>query len=235
MQYATTCIDNFFENPMEIVKIAKSLSYTPDEMGRWPGVRSERVSEWDRDLFLFICHKWLLNHHTPEEMDAVNWDADMTFQSINSKYERGFIHNDYPQIQTLIIFLSPDAAGESGTSLYKLKDSYAIEELPDRTIWHKKISSKEGLTEEEYKSYTEAVEYNNSFFEETVRFKNVFNRAIGFDGEIWHGADILKNNIQQDRLTLVIHFRQIISTQTNLQRCLTYPFANWHFGGWNTK
>ena len=63
----------------------------------------------------------------------------------------------------------------------------------------------------------------------------MFNRAIGFDGEIWHSADILKNSIQQDRLTLVIHFRQIVSPQTNLQRCLVYPFANWETGGWKNR
>ena len=53
MQYSTTCIDNFFEDPMEIVKIAGSQSYAPDEMGRWPGVRSEPVGKWNRNLFLY--------------------------------------------------------------------------------------------------------------------------------------------------------------------------------------
>ena len=235
MQYSTTCIDNFFDNPTEIIKIAENLTYTADSGGRWPGVRSEPISNWNRNLFLYVCYKWLLNHHTADEMNDVNWNADMTFQVISPKYERGFIHNDYPQAHTVVIFLSPDAVGESGTSLYKLKDSYGIKELPDKTEWHKKISSNKELTEEEYKSYIEAVEYNNNFFEETVRFKNVFNRAIGFDGEIWHGADILKNNTLQDRLTLVIHFRQILSNQTGLHRSLAYPYAIWETDGLKTR
>ena len=168
MQYSTTCIDNFFEDPMEILKIAGSQSYAPDEMGRWPGVRSEPVGKWNRNLFLYVCHKWLLNHHTYDEMNDVNWNAEMTFQIISPEYEKGFIHNDYPQAHTVVIFLSPDAVGESGTSLYKLKNSYAVDELPDKTKWHNKISSNKELTEEEYKSYIEAVEYNKSFIEETA-------------------------------------------------------------------
>jgi hypothetical protein len=235
LQYSTTCIDNFFEDPMEIVKIAEDRTYAPDEMGRWPGVRSEPIQDWNHELFLYICHKWLLNHHTVDEMNDISWIGDMTFQVISSKYERGFIHNDYPMVHTAIVFLSPEAVGESGTSLYRLKDRYSIDDLPDKQEWHKKLASDRGLTEEEYKTYTEAVEINNSYFEETVRFKNVFNRAIGFDGELWHGADILKTNTLQDRLTLVIHFRDIVSKQTGLYRSRAYPFGNWKTGGWNYR
>ena len=229
MQYSTTCIDNFFEDPMEIVKIAEDQSYTPDREGKWPGVRSEPIQETNRPLFLSVCHKYLLNHHTADEMGDVNWRADATFQVVNPKYERGFVHNDYPQVHTVIIFLSPEADVESGTSLYKLKDPYGNIDLPNKREWYKKISNNKQLTNEEYRSYTEAVEHNNSFFDETVRFKNVFNRAIGFDGEIWHGAGIFKNNIQQDRLTLVIHYKEILSNQTGIQRSLVYPFA----GAWS--
>ena len=63
----------------------------------------------------------------------------------------------------------------------------------------------------------------------------MFNRAIGFDGEIWHAADILKNNTLQDRLTLVIHYRQILSNQTGLHRSLAYPYAIWETDGLKTR
>ena len=225
MQYSTTCIDNFFENPEWLIQYAEKQTYTADPDGKWPGVRSEPIQNINRSLFVYVCYKYLLNHHTADEMNEVNWIADMGFQIVNTRYERGFVHNDYPQVHTVVIFLSPEVEAESGTSLYKLKDSYGNNELPDKREWYKKISNNKEFTNEEYRSYTEAVEYNNSFFDETVRFKNVFNRAIGFDGEIWHGAGIFKNNIQQDRLTLVIHFKEILSKQTGMQRCLVFPYA----------
>lgn len=226
MQYSTTCIDNFFDDPMGIIKIAEAQKYTPDSEGKWPGIRSEPIQDINYQLFLYICHKYLLNHHTVDEMAEVSWLADASFQIVNTRYEKGFVHNDYPQIHTVIIYLSPEVDIESGTSLYKLKDSYGIHELPNKREWYKKISSKEELTEEEYIYYIEAVEHNNSFFEETVHFKNVFNRVIGFDGEIWHSAGMFKNNIHQDRLTLVIHFKEVLSTPTGMQRCLVYPYSN---------
>ena len=39
MSYPTLCIDNFLENPDEIVEYSNRLNFIKAEHGRWPGLR----------------------------------------------------------------------------------------------------------------------------------------------------------------------------------------------------
>ena len=50
MHFSTVCIDDFFKYPNAICKYANSLEYSPDEHGRWPGVRSKSVQLLDENL-----------------------------------------------------------------------------------------------------------------------------------------------------------------------------------------
>ena len=77
------------------------------------------------------------------------------------------------------------------------------------TIDNKKIEK----DREEFNSNREEF---NSNFEETDRFNNLYNRCIGFDASIWHGANNLQSN--DERLTLIIFFSFISGPMTGLQR-----------------
>ena len=39
MIYPTFCVDNFLENPDEIVEYSKKLKFIKNPDGRWPGAR----------------------------------------------------------------------------------------------------------------------------------------------------------------------------------------------------
>ena len=50
MHFGTTCIDDFFKYPNAIRKYANSLEYSPDEAGKWPGVRTKSLHLLDENL-----------------------------------------------------------------------------------------------------------------------------------------------------------------------------------------
>ena len=191
IKYPLTCIDNFFDDPQSISKFAESLKYTPDPLNRWPGCRSETLYSINQDLFNYVCIKYLRAHHSQEEQKNLFYKADARFQIVNTEYTEGWIHTDYPIVHTMITYLSPSVDLDSGTSIYKLKDGA---KTIDKSIvdikkeYYRKVKENEKFTKKEEKHFAKIQKFNNDLFFETASFKNVFNRCIGFDGYMWHGA-----------------------------------------------
>tara|TARA_R100000084_G_C4637063_1_gene141551 strand:- start:270 stop:974 length:705 start_codon:yes stop_codon:yes gene_type:complete len=229
IKYPLTCVDNFFDNPASIVNYANSLSYTYDTEGRWPGYRSEQLHIINPDFFSYICIKYLRIHHTVEDLKDLYYKANASFQIVNTKYTEGWIHTDYPIAHTFIIYLSTLADLNSGTSFYELKDG--AKTIPNayseaKKTYYNKIRENVPFTKDEEKYFKKIHKLNNSLFYETASFKNVFNRCIGFDGHMWHGAGKFETNINQDRLTLIVFFEDISSNTTGLQRSYSTPFTH---------
>ena len=61
-QFATTCVDNFFKYPDEIVNLAETLDYKPHSEGMWPGARSPELHTINPALKTKICTKYLKLH-----------------------------------------------------------------------------------------------------------------------------------------------------------------------------
>ena len=229
IKYPLTCIDNFFDDPQSISKFAESLKYTPDPLNRWPGCRSETLYSINQDLFNYVCIKYLRAHHSQEEQKNLFYKADARFQIVNTEYTEGWIHTDYPIVHTMITYLSPSVDLDSGTSIYKLKDGA---KTIDKSIfdikkeYYRKVKENEKFTKKEEKHFAKIQKLNNDLFYETASFKNVFNRCIGFDGYMWHGAGKFKTNLKKDRLTLIIFFHEISSDVTGIQRCYSTPHTN---------
>tara|TARA_R100000988_G_scaffold6169_1_gene3500 strand:+ start:1124 stop:1831 length:708 start_codon:yes stop_codon:yes gene_type:complete len=228
IKYPLTCIDNFFQNPTSIVNYANTLSYEADDEGRWPGYRSQPLHIIYPDFFSHICIKYLRAHHSEEDMKHLYYQANAHFQIVNTKYTEGWIHTDYPVNHTFIIYLSPLADLNSGTSFYEQKDG--AKTIPNdyasaKKLYYKKIRDNVEITEKEKKFFNKVHKLNNSLFTETASFKNLFNRCIGFDGYLWHGAGKFDTNIDQDRLTLIVFFNEISTPTTGLQRSYSTPFT----------
>ena len=49
--FPTTIIDNFFDDPYAVRKLALSTKFYPNKDGRWPGARSDRINNIDYELF----------------------------------------------------------------------------------------------------------------------------------------------------------------------------------------
>ena len=188
--FPTTIVDGFFDNPDAIREFALKQKYFTDPSGRWPGSRTELLSDISPSIFHSICKKILTLFFTSEQI--YSYDVEITFQLINENFLSGWVHKD-SCIATAMVYLTPES--ESGTSLY-LKQNIEYE---DSSYDKEKI--------EGYKNYSDNDTYrfqNNQHYKETVNIKGIFNRLIFFDSNIYHSAhDFFGINKENSRLTLV--------------------------------
>ena len=211
-QFATTCVDNFFKYPDEMVNLANTLDYKPHSEGMWPGTRSPELHFVNPALKNAICTKYFRLHLVAP---MVGYKANAYFQKIPASSGHGWVHSDYPYLHTSLIFLTKNASLNSGTSLFRPKKGVGPM-YTTRNNMRKRDFNLGKLSAEEAEKYrTES----NSDFEETVRFANVYNRCIGFDSMEWHAAnEFAQENEKESRLPLIIFWSEISSAQTGLQR-----------------
>ena len=214
IHFSTTCIDNFFKYPDSVVDYANSLEFKVEsEEQLWPGKRSQELHILHPGLYKAISEKFLYHHYNLRGGEAtVGYKSEMHFQKVNDEYDKGWIHSDTRTVHTTIIYLTPGANLNSGTSLYVPKKGVnPLVEPPNDFMKRKFYSDEEKAQEvEKYR-----LEWKNNF-EEVTRFSNVYNRCIGFDGSQWHGSNNLSS--KGERLTLVIFWTEITGPQTGLQR-----------------
>ena len=211
-QFPITCVDNFFKHPDEIVRFAESLEYKPEPKGMQPGVRSEPLDKISPSFHNAICAKYLKLHLSAP---MVAYRALSYFQKIDAQADRGWVHNDTPNLHTHLIFLNKNANLNSGTSLYQPKKGVGPMITTRNNIKKREFNLGKISAEEAEKLRIES----NNDFEETVRFANVYNRCIGFDAAEWHAANqFSQTNEEESRLTLIVFWHEISCAQTGLQR-----------------
>tara|TARA_R100000306_G_C4318596_1_gene113924 strand:+ start:78 stop:737 length:660 start_codon:yes stop_codon:yes gene_type:complete len=211
-QFATTCVDNFFKHPDEIVRFAESLEYKPEPKGMWPGVRSEPLDKISHAFHNAVCTKYLKLHLAAP---MVGYRAMSYFQKIDAKSDKGWVHNDTPHLHTHLIYLNKHANLKSGTSLYRPKKGVG----PMITTRNNTKKREFNLGQLDAKEAEKFRIESNSDFEETVRFANVYNRCVGFDSMEWHAANqFSQTDEKESRLTLIVFWYEISSAQTGLQR-----------------
>lgn len=224
--FPVLCQDNFFDNPDEIREYALSLDYKTSEDGRWPGKRTAALHTFNSKLNAEILLKVFSNYFDFHAGCALNWkESYVCFQKVkpytNVKEcveNRGWIHSDTAGFAGLI-YLTPDASKESGTSLYELKKEYKD---IDTTEFLKDIDELKKLYKgEQYdvnkldKDYEKLTKH----FDKVIEVKNVYNRMISYDGGNWHSAG---DFIDDERLTLVFFVNDIMSSPTPYQRSNGY-------------
>ena len=121
--YPVTVIENFYENPDAIRKFALAQHYTfCHEVENidyvYPGCRTKDLSYLDTLLFEKICKKLVSVFHNSEH-DHMRWLITTSFQSVAAQYGEGVIHTDNNTIFAAVLYLTPDAPLNSGTSLFK--------------------------------------------------------------------------------------------------------------------
>ena len=219
MHFPTTCIDHFFKYPDAVRKYANTLNFQPQPEGRWPGQRTKELHLENDTLFNYTCQKYLHNFYTTDQLKGnyrnVGYKALMYFQKVSSEYDKGWVHSDVPYVHTTIIYLTPNASLNSGTSLFRPKESEGVI-LSTKNNLKKRQFYLDQITGEEAEKYRLE---DNGNFEETIRFSNVYNRCIGFDGSNWHSANsFAQDSKEEERLTLIIFWMEIVGPQTGLQR-----------------
>ena len=186
-----TVVDNFLQNPEGIFPLLKQWEFTPTDNGRWPGSRSEHISELEYDLFRTLAEKTLMLFY--ENMPQA-WSVDMRVQKIMPFVEeqkdqfkarnRGYVHVDSPYAIIGILYLDKDPLPCTGTSFYRSKRCFnRIREEDMRIKQNHYLGEK--FTDKEIEENMKMV---NDQFLETMSVENVFNRLVIFNGSQWHAA-----------------------------------------------
>jgi hypothetical protein len=121
--YPVAVINDFYENPDAIRKfaLAQKYKFRHEEEGLnyvYPGCRTQDLHVLDPSLQAMVLKKLVSAFHIPEH-DLMRWAISSSFQSVSEIYKEGVIHTDNNTIFAGVLYLTPDAPLNSGTSLYK--------------------------------------------------------------------------------------------------------------------
>jgi hypothetical protein len=214
MQWPTLIVDDFFNDPHEIVKLSKTFKYAKAVDDTWPGTRSPPTHTVHKKFFLWSTEK-ILSVLYPMHVHGLKWQAVQYFQRVPYTIYggEGWIHRDQDWEFTSIVYLSDHP--ESGTCLYKNTD-YRVD--PDSEEERRRFNR--DLTDfkrqEKYRKKA-----NNKFNKKVELFSN-FNRLVLFDGWQWHGSKNSGKN-KEERLTLVTFFKKITFFQKLVAEDVKYP------------
>ena len=199
MTYPITIVDDFFEDPDAIVKMANELKYYPPDTGNWPGMRTKQLHVVEDRFFQYFGEKIMLLFHdnTPDY-----WKLQSHFQKIlpfhedqYDKLNRGWIHQDLDTYFGGIVYLTKDPEPDTGTSIYKTTTGFAMQYASELKLKERKYRGEEVDREEYCKAYDAA----HAQYKESVKIENVYNRFVMFNNKTHHGVQTFGT---KERLTL---------------------------------
>lgn len=214
ISYPVVVVDNFFDDPDKVRQLALSMDYTPDERGTYPAVRSEKLHINHPAFFDSVCRKILSLYYDLSYQGNINWKVNMSFQKVNKSFKSGWIHMDSPAVMSCIIYLNPNPAPNSGTSIYRLKKDVLVH---DRSFNDAKEQAYLGNIPME--NVEEARLANNNQYDEVIKVHNSYNRLVAFDASVPHGAlDFFGKDDEDTRLTLAVFFHELVVGTTPIGR-----------------
>jgi len=217
IHYPITIVDNFFDDPDYVVSLSHKATWYRDAEYRWPGERSQLIQELDSEFYKYLLFKYFLLFYPANDLNnkfIVNGTS--YFQRIPAGLDLGWIHNDYPTLHTYMIYLTPNADPSSGTGLFTPRTGHVNDSLQYQKMQYYKGE----IDKEVAQKYQQE---HSSQFIQTVACGNVYNRCIGFDAHLWHGALNL-NTAQEERLTLITFIEEIVTTKSPISNSKSLPF-----------
>jgi len=209
--YPVTVVENFYENPDAIRKFALAQKYKfcheqADITYVYPGSRTQDLHALDSSLYEKVCKKLVSIFHIHEH-DYMRWAISTSFQSVTEEYKQGVIHTDHSTVFAGVLYLTPDAPLNSGTSLFK-KNATFDQEKYIRALEQNDAQFKVGQK-------IMATDYH-SMFDEVVRVNNVYNTLIMYEGETFHAANnFFGTTLKNSRLSQVFFIKRIDAQKEN--------------------
>lgn len=202
-KFPITIVDNFYENPEIVREFALSQKFYPSN-GRYPGSRTDLISDLNKKFFDTFCEK-VTSLFYDFNTTNLDWTVETTFQKIdrlsknkNSKFNEGWIHYD-PYVFSGIVYLSENSIGTNIYDPIDPNDTHYPQE--ERDIFY----SGGEISEEKYST---GIIENNSKFKESIKIQGKFNRLVLFEGGVWHGVPSFYCE-NEERLTQVFFFHNI--------------------------
>lgn len=211
----TTILDNFFDNPDGVRQWAIQQPFYPSPDGRWPGMRTDYISETNKLLSDLVVRKALSLFFDFKNDEQISWDATVNFQIVHENYDSGWTHHDafFDSLITGIIYLNKNNDLGGGTSLMKLKDTIFVENNELTQFKHQSFLKKSTI--DEVAHHRDA---HNSQYEETIKVSNIYNRLLMFDSHLLHKAQHFFGKDDDARLTLIFFIRNLRSNGTPISR-----------------
>lgn len=203
--YPVTIVENFYENPDAVRTFALNQKYQfrhqmKDAKYVFPGCRSKDLSSINKPLFENVSKKIISLFHNAEN-DYMRWAIATSFQSVSEEYGQGVIHTDTNTVFAAVLYLTPDAPLNSGTSLFKPNSSFDEEKYN----WCLKENDKRFEQGQLVMDTT-----YHSMFDEVVRINNVYNTLILYEGRHYHAANqFFGKTLKDSRLAQVFFVIQI--------------------------
>lgn len=189
-------VDDFYEDPMAVREHALSQVYFPGEGAVGERTRQQFLFEGLKERFEEIMQIKIADHTD----DGYGW-YDV---GINGRYQSCIagvpqvFHCDAQQ-WAAVIFLTPDAPSQSGTSFYRNKKS---------KVFHN--SQIDWSVGENGNAFSKETFLDPTPFERQDTVGNVFNRLVIFDGGLIHsGNDYFGHNRETGRLFQIFFFNEL--------------------------
>jgi len=186
MNFPTMCVDDFYSDPDAIREYALKQEFSPSPNGAWPGKRTEELWKLDDPIIEEFCHK-IFSLYFDLSKTTCHWKVSSVFQLIEpydssneSIKNQGWVHYDNA-LMGGIIYLTPNPDIETGTSLCELALGKTYDNVQE--------TKQKFYKGESVERYGDQIKEHNDCFVETVKFGNVYNRMICFDGNVPHKAN----------------------------------------------
>jgi hypothetical protein len=188
-------VDNFYEDPLAVREYALMQTYFEGEGAVGERTRMQFLFDGLKERFEQIMQVSIAEH----THDGYGWydnGINGRFQSCIGGVPQVF-HSDDQQWAGLI-FLTPDAPPQSGTSFYRHKQS---------KVFHK--SDIDWSVGENGNVFTSETYLDPTPFETQDKVGNVFNRLVIFDGGLIHsGNDYFGHSRETGRLFQIFFFNE---------------------------
>lgn len=198
--YPVTIVNDFYDNPDEIRKYALSQKYSycheiKEISYVFPGSRTKELRELSPSLYEKVCKKIVNIFHVPEH-DVMRWQINTSFQIVEGEYGSGLIHQDQNTVFSGVLYLSPNAPLDAGTSLFKKNKKY------DEELYWKLIKE----NDQRFKN-KELIDFSyHEMFDEVVRVNNIYNTLILFEGDMHHCANNFFGETKQNSRLAQVFF-----------------------------
>lgn len=199
-----TVIENFYEKPDEIRAFALKQKFTYcHELKNidyvYPGCRTKELFDLDKNLYEKVCKKLVSVFHNTQH-DQMRWAISTSFQVVEEKFGHGVLHQDGNTIFAGILYLTPDAPLNAGTSLFR----------PNQTFDEEKYQAALKQTEINFRANKPVSTEFHSMFDETVRVNNIYNTLIIFNAQTYHAAnEFFGSSLNSGRMAQVFFINKI--------------------------
>jgi len=137
----------------------------------------------------------------------MRWEILTSFQIVEEKYDCGLIHQDGNVVFAGIIYLSPDAPLNSGTSIFRKNNQFNQKDYDEAML----------LNDKKLKSNNQSDYDYHKMFDEVVTVNNVYNSLVLFEGDTYHAANkFFGSSINDARLTQTFFVNRVDATQHNV-------------------